>query len=372
MQATLSAICDPNESVRDEWRQECPGLAEYARFEDLLSAGVCDAVLIASPIQAHVSQALAALSAGLHVLVEVPAATTVEECWALIEAVERSGRTFMMAENACYTRANMMVRHMVEAGLFGRRTYAEGGYIHDTRNLLFSPDGSLTWRGEIARDFNGNTYPTHSLGPVAQWLGTTGQGADDRFVELVCYVTPDTGRWRYAAERFGTSHPAAQPDFFSMGDSASVLMRTARGAVAYIRRDAASQRPHNTAHHQLQGECAAYLSPRHAAEDPLIWIEGRSPGERMGREQWESLWAYAAEFEHPRWKEHGDVARGAGHGGSDYFVVEDFVAAARSGARPPIDVYDAATWSSVFGLSCESVARRGAPVPVPDFRRERR
>jgi predicted dehydrogenase len=277
----------------------------------------------------------------------------------------------MMAENYCYMRPNMMVRHMVERGVFGRRTYAEGAYIHDTRGLLFTPDGELTWRGEIARDFTGNTYPTHSLGPVAQWLGTAGPAREDRFVELVCYATPDASRWRYAAERFGTDHPAAQPGFFTMGDSASVLMRTEHGAVAYIRRDAASPRPHNMTHYHLQGERASYLSPRHGGEDPLIWLDNRKPGEPIGRECWQPLWDHAAEFEHPRWKEQGAVAREAGHGGGDYFIVEDFVRAARSGAPPAVDVYDAATWSSVFGLSCESVRRGGQPVAVPDFRRSR-
>ena len=368
-QVTLSAICDPNATVLEEWRRQLPDVSRYARYGDLLEADACDAVFLATPIQAHVPQALAALAAGKHVLVEVPAATTVDECWALVEAVERSGKTFMMAENSCYTRPNMMVHHMVDRDVFGRRTYAEGAYLHDTRNLLFTPEGRLTWRGEIARDFDGNTYPTHSLGPVAQWLGTTGASAEDRFVELVCYATPETSRWRYPAERFGADHPAAQPGFFKMGNSASVLMRTENGAVAYIRRDAASPRPHNMTHYQLQGDRAAYLSPRHGAEDPLIWIEGRSPGERFGQERWESLWEHAGELEHPRWKERGDVARGAGHGGSDFFVVEDFVRAVLSGSRPPIDVYNSAMWSCVFGLSCESVTLGGRPVAVPDFRR---
>jgi predicted dehydrogenase len=368
-QVALAAICDRSEAVLDEWRREFPELRLFARYEDLLEADACDAVFIATPIQAHVPQTLAALAAGKHVLVEVPAATTLEDCWALIEAVERSGKTFMMAENYCYTRPTMLVRHMVERGVFGRRTYAEGAYIHDTRNLLFTPDGELTWRGQIARDLNGNTYPTHSLGPVAQWLGATGAAREDRFVELVCYATPETTRWRYAAERFGKDHPAARPDAFKMGDSASVLLRTERGAVAYIRRDAASQRPHNMTHYTLQGERASYLSPRHDREDPLVWIEGRSPGARFGKEEWQPLWDYAAEYEHPRWRERGAVARAAGHGGGDYFVVEDFVRAVRDGTPPAVDVYDAVTWSSVFPLSVESVAKGGQPVAMPDFRK---
>jgi predicted dehydrogenase len=232
----------------------------------------------------------------------------------------------------------------------------------------------LTWRGEIARDLNCHTYPTHSLGPVAQWLGTTtggGRRPADRFVELVCFASPEQSRWRYAAERFGSGHPAAQPGFFALGDSVSVLLRTEHGAVVYLRRDNASPRPHNMTHYVLQGTDASYLSPRHRGEDPLIWIKGRSPGERIGSEEWEPLWRYADEYEHPRWRERGAVAREAGHGGGDYFVVEDFVDAVLSGTPPAVDVYDAVTWSSVFPLSAESVARGGQPVALPDFRRKR-
>src|SRR5687767_11102318 len=405
----LTAICDRNVEVLTEWERDHPEVRRFARYEDLLASDACDAVFLATPIQLHFEQSVAALAAGTHVLVEVVAATTLEECWALIEAVEKSGRTYMMAENYCYTRPNMLVRHLVESGLFGRRTYAEGAYIHDTRNLLFTPSGELTWRGQIARDFNGNTYPTHSLGPVAQWLGcsgVSGKAPEDRFVELVCYATPETSRWRYAADRFGKDHPAARPDFFKMGDSSSTLLRTEGGAVVHLRRDAASQRPHNMTHYQLQGERASYLSPRYGGEDPLVWIEGRSPadplarrppldphqrilsprygggdplggieggspGGRVGRGQWQALWDYADGVEHRRWKERGAVAREAGHGGGDYFIVEDFVRAAVGGEKPAIDVYDAVTWSSVFPLSFESVERGGQPVDVPDFRNGR-
>jgi predicted dehydrogenase len=365
----LTAVCDRDRDVLAGWARDFPAVPRFETFEHLLEQDVCDAVFLATPIQLHVAQSLAALRAGKHVLCEVPACTTVEDAWALIEAVERSQRTFMLAENYCYTRPNMLVRHLVEQGLFGRRTYAEGAYIHDTRPLLFTPQGELTWRGEIARDLNGNTYPTHSLGPVAQWLGTTGLHPTDRFVELVCYATPDTARWRYAAERFGPHHPAARPDAFKMGDSASVLLRTAGGAVVYIRRDAASSRPHNMTHYALQGEHASYVSPRHGGEDPLVWIEGRSPGARHGGERWQPLWDLTPEYEHPRWRERGAVAREAGHGGGDFFVVEDFVRAVRTGQPPAVDVYDAVTWSSVFPLSQESVRRGGQPIAIPEFRR---
>ena len=125
-------------------------------------------------------------------------------------------------------------------------------------------------------------------------------------------------------------------------------------------------------HYQLQGTRAAYLSPRHGKEDPLIWIDGRSPGvSPSSQAEWESLWAYADQYEHPRWRAHGAEAGRAGHGGGDFFVIEDFVRAIETGQPPPIDVYEAVTWSAIAPLSLVSVERGGAPVEVPDFRRSR-
>jgi hypothetical protein len=124
-------------------------------------------------------------------------------------------------------------------------------------------------------------------------------------------------------------------------------------------------------HYVLQGTHAAYLSARHRKEDPLIWIDDRSPGQSPGGAAWESLWEYSAQYEHPRWREWHAQAQQAGHGGGDFFILKDFVDAIRNGTRPPIDVYDAATWSAIMPLSIESVARGNAPVEVPDFTKGR-
>jgi hypothetical protein len=266
-------------------------------------------------------------------------------------------------------RPNMMVRHLVERGLFGTVYYAEGAYVHDCRPLLFDAAGRLTWRAEVAQGAPGNSYPTHSLGPVAQWLGCAGADAGDRLADVVCFTTPDLARRPYVLERFGPDHPAARPGFFPLGDSACTLIRTARGSVAYLRMDSSSPRPHNMTHYLLQGTTASYLSARHHKESPLIWIAGRSPGDRIGREEWQPLWDYAAEFEHPRWAARGAIAREAGHGGGDYFIIEDFVDAVAGRAPPAIDVYDAVTWTCVYPLTVRSVAAGGQPQAIPDFRR---
>jgi predicted dehydrogenase len=362
---TLAAVCDVSEDVLAAWRRDHQGVATFTSYDRLLDESDCDAVLLATPWPLHASQAIQALRAGRHVLSEVIAAASLDECWQLIETVEATGRVYMMSENYCYTRPNMMVLNMVRQGLFGEPVYAEGGYIHDTRDLMFDRNGKLTWRGEGRRAWNGNTYPTHSLGPVAQWLGIN---RDDRLTITTTWMSPSVAAPAYAARVFGPDSPAAQPGYFIGGDSATTLVQTERGHLIVLRRDSGSPRPHNMVHYALQGTQASYLSPRHSREDPLVWIEGRSPGTSPGSAEWESLWAYADEYEHPRWSERGEQARRAGHGGGDFFVLEDFVQAIRSGQPPTIDVYDAVTWSSLMPLSVESVRQGGAPVEVPNFR----
>ncbi|NLE44967.1 MAG: Gfo/Idh/MocA family oxidoreductase [Chloroflexi bacterium] len=368
-QAELTSVCDLSEGVLDKWREDYPGIRTFTSYEALLESDVCNAVFLATPLRLHARQAVEAMRADKHVLSEVVAATTVDECWQLIEMVEKTGKTYMLAENYCYMRPNMMVRNMADQGVFGATVYAEGAYIHDCRELLFDDRDQLTWRGELRRSANGNTYPTHSLGPVAQWLGAV-HGGRDRLVSVATWMSPTRACELYAAERFGPDHPAAQKDFWCVGDSGSTLLQCESGAVIYLRVDWASARPHNMTHYVLQGTRAGYLSARrhHQREDNLIWIDGMSPGSSpSGKAEWEALEVYKDRYEHPYWREWGELAEQAGHGGGDFFVLKDFFDAVLSGARPAIDVYDAVTWSSVFPLSALSVQRGSAPVDIPRF-----
>lgn len=362
----LRAVCDLDEAVLARWRGEVPGVRTYARYEEMLDDSSVDAVFVATPAPVHGGHSLSALAAGKHVLSEVYAAETLEECHALVEAVDRTGLVYMMAENYCSMRPNMMVRHMAESGLFGEMTYAEGAYIHDCRGLMFRPDGSLTWRGEVRVGRTAcNCYPTHSLGPVAQWFGL---GRSDRMVETVTFCTRPEGSWRYVRDRYGADHPLASPEKMSHVDSATTLIATEKGSVIVLRVDASSPRPHNMTHYALQGTSGSYLSPRHDGEDPLVWLEGISEGDSpSGAARWQSLWSLADQWEHPRWREEGARAEATGHGGGDWFVLADFLAAVLDGAPPAIGVRDAVSWSSIVPLSRESVARGGAPVAVPDF-----
>jgi predicted dehydrogenase len=325
-------------------------------YRNLLRRDDVDAVLIATPMQLHGRMAIDALRAGKHVLSEVAAAVTIPECWGLVEAEQESGKVYMLAENCCYYPQNLAVLNMAAAGVFGGCTYAETGYVHDCRFLLYAADGSLTWRGGLVRDYAGNVYPTHALGPVAQWLGIN---RDDRFESIVSFSTREASKSSFAAQRFGADSPQAKTRFLC-GDSNTTLIRTVRGVVIDLRCDIVSARPNpSTTYYTLQGESAAYQDTGRAQE---VWINDRSPGH-----EWEPFAPYAAQYQHDLWKQYGQVAAQSGHGGADYFVIRQFLEAARSGGPSPIPAADAAAWSCVIPLSAASLRAGGAPQKVPDF-----
>ncbi|HOS42370.1 MAG TPA: Gfo/Idh/MocA family oxidoreductase, partial [Armatimonadota bacterium] len=92
------AGCDYNAHMRERFRRDVPGAAAYADADAFL-AGDFDAVLLATFCPTHAGDALRCLAAGKHVLSEVTAFHTLAEGVALVEAVERSGLVYNLAEN---------------------------------------------------------------------------------------------------------------------------------------------------------------------------------------------------------------------------------------------------------------------------------
>jgi predicted dehydrogenase len=359
----VPAVCDINPQAADraaaivaKARGASPeryvnGPEDYLR---MLKRDDLDAVCVFTPIPLHAAMAVAALRAGKNVLSEVPAAITLQECHDLVKAVEETGRFYMLSENCCYYESSLAIRNMVEQGLLGEPTYAECGYVHDCRDICFNHDGSLTWRGEMQRDTVGNWYPTHALGPVSRWLGIN---RGDRFVSLTAATTPALCMAYYAAERFGKDSPAAKIPW-RCGDSTSALIHTEKGRVIDLRFDIASPRPHpSTTHYVLQGTKGGYLD-----DGQRIWLEGKSK-----KYEWEPAAAYFKEYQHPLWKQWGKLAGAGGHGGADYLVTRAFLDALRTGAKPPVDVYDAVAWSSVIPLTAASIQSGGQPQAFPRF-----
>ena len=359
----IKAVCDiVEEKVAriQGWCEEAglPRPEGYSRgdwdFKRLCERDDIDLVFTATPWEWHVPVCLEAIKTGKHAATEVPAAYTVDDCWALVETAEKSRRHCIMMENCCYDRPEMLCLNLVKKGLLGEIFHAEAGYLHDLRGVKFSGAGESLWRPQHSVKRNGNLYPTHGLGPVSQCLDIN---RGDRFDCLVSMSSQSMGLNLYCAKKFGPESPQAKQKY-ALGDVNVSLIHTVNGKVIILYHDTSSPRPYSRIHivQGTQGIFEKYPD--------RVYIEGRSP-----LDEWEVLDSYYLEHDHPVWKRLEEQSKGAGHGGMDY--IEDFrlIEALRGGRPLDMDVYDAAAWSVVTPLSEKSVAKRGQPMDFPDFTR---
>lgn len=361
----IKAICDivPEKVERiQKWVVEAgqPKPTGYSRgerdFERLCQEEDLDLVFTATPWKWHVPVCVAAMKNGKHAATEVPAAVTLDECWELVETAEKYQKHCIMMENCCYDREEMMIFNMVRQGLLGEIIHGEAGYNHDLRALKFTTEGEGLWRTAHSIKRNGNLYPTHGLGPLAQVMDIN---YGDRFDYLVSMSSVSRGLNLYAAEHFGPDDPRAKQKY-ALGDINVSLIRTVNGKTITLYHDTDSPRPY-TRIHLVQGtKGLAHKWPNR------IHIEGRSPAH-----QWEPLENYYEEYEHPLWKYLEEESKGAGHGGMDYIEDYRLVECLRKGLPLDMSVYDAAAWSVVSELSERSVDNKSRPMDFPDFTRGR-
>ena len=204
--------------------QEFTGADDWRRVCEL--EGV-DLIYNCTDWQMHVPIALYAMERGKHVAVEVPAALTVADCWALVDAAERTRRHCMMLENCCYDFFEMTTLNMAREGLFGEIVHVEGAYIHDLRELQFDRRHGYVdmWRLEHNALHTGNPYPTHGLGPLCQLLDIH---RGDRMERLVSLSSDQFGMSAYATAKYGAESAEAERPY-ALGDMNTTLIRTARG-----------------------------------------------------------------------------------------------------------------------------------------------
>jgi len=361
----VTAVCDIDEAnaeraaaLIEEAGHPRPAIytGGETEFRRLCAEEDLDLVYTATPWRWHVPVCLAAMENGKHAASEVPIAVTLEECWQLVEAAEKYRRHCIMMENCCYGRTEMMVLNLVRQGLLGEIVHAECGYMHDLRGIKFADEGEGMWRRAHSMLRDGNLYPTHGLGPVAQCMDIN---RGDRFATLVSMSSPSRGLQEFARENFPEGDPKRR-ETFALGDVNTSLIKTAQGKTIIVGHDTNLPRPYDRIN-MVQGTRGIVQG-----YPDRVYIEGRSPAHR-----WEEAAAYRDEFEHPLWRQLIEESAGAGHGGMDY--VEDWrlIQCLRAGEPYDIDVYDSVAWSAVSELSERSVAAGSAPMPFPDFTRGR-
>ncbi len=330
-------------------------------FENLCRRGDLDLVFVATPWNWHVPMAIKTMEGGAHAGVEVPAATTIEDCWRLVDTSERTGKHAVMLENVCYGWDEMFLLNLARAGELGELTHAECAYTHDLRSLLFRDRGEGLWRRFEHWRRDGNLYPTHGLGPVARYFDVNRR---DRFDHMVSMSSPSIGLQSYRQRSLEAGDPRRM-ETYACGDMNTSLIKTASGRSIVLQHDVISPRPYDRIN-LVSGTRGTFRS-----YPARIFFDGQEDHENwipLDPEKTEAG-SLEARFEDPLWTKLRETARGGGHGGMDYLMCWRLVECMREGIAPDIDVYDAASWSAPGPLSEESVANRSGSVSFSNFTR---
>jgi hypothetical protein len=360
----IKAVCDIVPAKVERVQKWCtdagrPKPAGYSNgpwdFKRMCETESLDLVMTATPWEWHVPVCIAAMESGKHAATEVPAAMFLDDCWKLVETAERMEKHCQMMENCCYDRIELMTLHLVRKGVLGEVLNAEAGYLHDLREVKFSKDGEGLWRRAWSQKLDGNLYPTHGLGPVAQCMNIN---RGDAFDCLVSMSTPARGLHEYAVEKFGADSPQAKEKYV-LGDVNNSLIKTKLGKTIILVHDTNLPRPYSRVNLVQGTKGIAHKWP------DRIYIEGKAAKPH----EWDDFTKFAAEWEHPLWKAIAQRGEGRGHGGMDYIEDYRLIWSLRKGEPLDQDVYDAAAWSAIVEASCRSVAGKGKPVEIPDFTR---
>jgi len=321
----------------------------YGSLEQLILDRQIDAVAVFTGAPDHVRHCLAVLRAGKHVLSAVPAGMSIAELEELVDAVRKTGLTYMMAETSFYHQSVISARKFLEKGEFGEIYYTEAEYHHPGLEVLFwEKDGTRSWRYGLPP----MNYPTHC---TSYLVGVTGE----RLTEVTCLGWGDDSP-------ILKDNPYKNPFW-----SETAFFKTDRGhafrvAVYWSAAVRGCERG------QWIGTNMSFYDPHPNGLGPVIVRSGAqtekddagfarklSPFENYDQPQWWRTDMLPEPLRHD-----------SGHDGSHTFLTHEFIDALVNGRRPAIDVYEAAAYTAPGIVAHRSALAGGKPMKVPSFDRK--
>ncbi len=379
----IVALCDyePNRVEACQKILKNAGLPEAASYsgakgyEDLCKRPDINLVYVATDWDHHFPVAKCALENGKNTAIEVPSALNLQQCWDLINLAEQKQLHCMILENCCYDWYEMNALNMAQHGVFGEVLRAEGAYIHNLDSFWDyywkNPDGSdpdkLGWRMKYNKEYRGDLYATHGLGPVAQALDIH---RGDRFTTLVAMDTKSSHGKAYVEKK--TGRPCND---FRSGDHTTTLMRTENGKVVEIQHNVMTPQPYNRLYKLTgtKGYATKYPEPRFALDASTLKdagvpaVDNLNSHDFMPADQQAKL---EAKYMHPILAKYGAMAKEVGgHGGMDFIMDSRLVYCMQNGLPLDMDVYDLAEWCCLGELGALSMDHNCASVAFPDFTR---
>ncbi len=323
-----------------------------------------DIVFICTNWKNHAPMAIEAMNKGVHAFVEVPIAITIDEMWEIVNTSERTKKHCMMMENVNYSRDELMYLNMCRQGVIGELLHGEAAYIHELRTQMEEQDrGTGSWRTNHYANRNGNLYPTHGLGPVAQYMNIGRK--EDTFYSMVSLSSPAKGRQDYAKKNYPANHKWNELNYKG-GDINTSIIKTMMGRTIMVQWDETSPRPY-TRHNLIQGTKGTL-----AGFPTRVALEGGVEGATESHHSWaqgDQLEILYQKYDHPLYTRLNQTAKNSGHGGMDGIMMYRIIECLRKGLPLDQNVYEGCLWSAVSPLSELSVAMGGVPQAFPDFTR---
>jgi len=348
--ARIFCVCDTNKQAAETAKREYGASEAYDDYDQMLEKADIDAVIISTPMHLHAKHSIAALKKNIHVLSEVTAAISVEECIELAKAAVGSSAVYVFAENMNYVPAVLFIEGLIRKGYFGQPYFAHGEYLHPIGELV----ASTPWRRKWHVGIDGITYGTHSVGPILQWMGK------DRIKAVSCQ---------------GSGYRHADLNGLPYAQNPCVMMcKTVEGALVTCRVDLVSKRPlaHNYVLQASHGCCEisfvsshsvspkpigkVYLSDR-CKEEEWIEINNLMSDKKILEECMPEIWhRYSTRI-------------GTSHWGSDTLLIRDFIDTIVENKKPRIGIHEAMDQTLPGLISQQSIAQNGVWLDVPDSRR---
>ncbi len=318
-----------------------------------------DGVIIATDWNVHMEISMYFMEAGIPVGCEVGGADSLEEIWELVRCYRRTGTEYMMLENTCYDRREMMLLNMIKQGLFGEIVHCDGGYRHYLCDEILGGKENRHYRLNNYIHRNCDNYPTHPIGPIAKYLGIN---HGNRFLSLTSTASKQVGLQAYI-QRYGVENKELIGKKFNQGDMITTTIKCSNGETITLR--LCTTLP---CHYSMNMNIFATGGYYHEETKTVVLLD---EGVDIEKQRWREFWGneeeYYEKYGHPLWTEYLKSGVIGGHGGCDYLTLRAYIESVKTGTKPPIDVYDAAAWLSIIPLSQMSIANGSQPVAFPDF-----
>ncbi|MGY4167818.1 Gfo/Idh/MocA family protein [Bradyrhizobium sp. USDA 4529] len=336
-------LCEMREDLLAKKSEELGIKRTASTLEAVLENPEIDAVHLSTGIPDHARHSIQVLEAGKHCACAVPMATTLNDLRAIIAAVRKSGKNYMMAETGLYTKAYLHVQELMRQGMFGRIQLLRGAHYQDMESW------PAYWAGMPPM-----WYTTHAVAPLTALSGR-------RPEKVRCL---GSGYLRAELQqKYGNPFPI-ETALFSFEGKSPLAMEITRALFH-------SARGYSEAF-SIYGEDAAFEWQQLEQDNPVLFRLS-SLGDSAGPRRGDYPGSQRVAVERPEFKAAlellpAELAQFAdrGHGAWPH-VVHEFVRSVVEGRKPAMDELTSADWTAPGICAHESALKGGAEVVIPRF-----